>query len=65
MEPTRSQVDLHDIHARIASMKQTGLELKAMGEDLPCLVRNMERILASLKMLEIEFCDVLELEKGE
>jgi len=57
-----SQVDLHAIHARVASMKQTALELKAMGEDLPCLVRNTERILASLKMIEIDFCDVVELE---
>ena len=60
-----SEVDLQGIYARIASMKQTALELKAMGEDLPCLVRNMERILASLKMLEIDFCDLVELEKGE
>jgi hypothetical protein len=59
-----SQVDLHGIQARIGSMQQTALELKAMGEHLPCLVRNVERILASLKMLEIDFCDVVDLEKG-
>jgi hypothetical protein len=59
-----SQVDLHGIHARIGSMQQTALELKAMGEDVPCLVRNVERILASLKMLEIDFCDVVDLEEG-
>ena len=59
-----SQVDLHGIHVRIASLKQTALELKAMGEDLPCLARNTERILASLKMLELDFCDVVVLEKS-
>lgn len=59
------KVDLHGICARIASMKQTALELKAMGEDIPCLARNTERILASLKMLEIDFRDVVDLEQDQ
>lgn len=57
-----SEDDLHSMHACISSMKQTALKLQAMAEDMPCLERNLVRILASLKMLEINISDLVELE---
>jgi hypothetical protein len=43
-------------------IKKNVLELKAMGEDNPCLNRNTVRMLASLKMLEIGFSEIANLE---
>jgi hypothetical protein len=41
-------------------MKRTAKELKHMGEDFPALTRNLVRIEASLKMLEINISDLVE-----
>jgi hypothetical protein len=60
-----SGTDLAAINARIITLKETALELKTLGADIPCLVRNTARILASLKMLEIGVSDVVDLESGD
>jgi hypothetical protein len=39
-------------------MKKTAEELKLMGEDFPALNRNMSRILASIRMLELNISDL-------
>ena len=57
-----SNIDLNLINSKIQLMKHTAEELKALGEDFPALSRNMVRILASLKMLEINISDLVELE---
>lgn len=57
--------DLKAIRERIAALQKNAQELKSMGADLPCLARNTERILASLKMLEIGFCEVADLESDD
>ena len=56
------QIDLKQINSKIQLMKSTAEELKQLGEDFPALSRNMVRILASLKMLEINISDLVELE---
>ena len=58
-------IDLRAINVRIATLKKTALELKAMGDDLPSLACNTARILASLKMLEIGFCEGADLESDD
>jgi len=58
-------IDLKRINERIAALKITALELKAMGDELPSLASNTARILASLKMLEIGFCDPAMLESED
>ena len=58
-------VDLNAINERIADLKKTALELQAMGDDLPSLACNTARILASLKMLEIGFCEAADLESED
>jgi len=57
-----SNIDLNLINSKIQLMKHTAEELKELGEDFPALSRNMVRILASLKMLEINISDLVELE---
>jgi hypothetical protein len=43
-------------------MKDTAEELKHLGENFPALTRNLVRIEASLKMLEINISDLIELD---
>jgi hypothetical protein len=55
------QIDLDKINANIVLMKIAAEELNRMGKDFPALARNTVRILASLKMLEINVSDIMEL----
>lgn len=56
-----AQIDTEKINAKIGLMKQTAEELKEMGENFPALARNTIRILASIKMLEINISDIIDL----
>jgi 23S rRNA A2030 N6-methylase RlmJ len=62
MEP---EIDLAAVSARIAAMRETAQELETFAGENPCLARNLVRIRASLKMLELEFSDVAELESAD
>jgi hypothetical protein len=53
-------IDLEGIDERIQLMKKAAQELKEMGKVIPALDRNVVRILASIKMLEINISDVLD-----
>ena len=55
-------MDLNEINAKIQLMKKTAEELNRIGDDFPALARNTVRILASVKMLEINVADILELD---
>jgi len=57
-----SQINLNEIHAKIQLMKKTAEEINRIGEDFPTLARNTVRILASVKMLEINVSDLVELD---
>jgi hypothetical protein len=56
------RTDLNEIDAKIQLMKKTAEELNRMGSNFPALARNTVRILASVKMLEINVSDLVELE---
>ena len=56
------QIDLKKINDKIQLLKETTRELNRIGEDFPAIARNTARILASLKMLEINVSDLVELE---
>ena len=58
-------IDLHEIDARIRIIKEAAEELNRMGDVFPALAKNTARILASLKMLEINVSDVVDLEIAE
>ena len=53
-------IDLEAIDERIQLMKKAAQELKQMGKNIPAMERNLLRILASIKMLEINISDVLD-----
>ena len=57
------QIDLDTINAKIQLMKNAARELNAIGESFPAIARNTVRILASVKMLEINVSDIAELEE--
>lgn len=52
-------IDLEGIDERIQFIKKTTQELKQMADNIPALDRNASRILASIKMLEINISDAL------
>ena len=52
--------ELREIQQRIQSLRKTAEELKQSTGDFPALSRNTARILASIKMLELNLSDVFE-----
>ena len=57
-----TQIDFKKINDKIQTMKSVAEELNRMGENFPALARNSVRILASIKMLEINISDIVELD---
>jgi len=53
-------VDLKEMGKIIEELKQTTLYLKEISGGMQCVVRNCDRILARIKMLELNISDVLE-----
>ena len=51
--------NLTEIDTRIQLIKKTAEELRGMADEFPALARNTARILASLKMLELNVSDLL------
>ena len=56
------QIDLNQINEKIQLLKKTTEELNQLCQDFPAVARNTDRILASVKMLEINVSDLLELD---
>ena len=55
--------EIKKMGTRISAIKKAAQELKELSGGFPAVDRNVERILASVKMLEINVSDVLELQK--
>lgn len=55
MEP---KMDLKAMDARIKTIRRSAEELQALAAEFPALNRNTARILASVKMLEINLSDL-------
>ncbi len=55
-------IDINKINTNIQLLKKTAEELNRMSEDFPALARNTARILASVKMLEINVSDLVDLQ---
>jgi hypothetical protein len=50
---------IEDMAEKIEQLKQTATELKRISGGIQAVDRNVDRILASVKMLEIEISDVV------
>lgn len=57
---TQWMEDLDEIAEKIAQMRQIATELMSAARDFPALTRNTARILAGIRMLEINLTDALE-----
>ncbi len=49
------------INAHIQGIRIQAEELQQLGKDFPALTCNAARLLASLKMLELNVCDIVDL----
>ncbi len=54
-----AQIDIEKINNNIKAMKKAAEDLSQMGDDFPALKRNTARILASIKMLELNVSDII------
>ena len=54
--------DLKKIDEKIQLLKNTAQELNRLGDNFPALARNSARILASIKMLELNISDLVQLD---
>ena len=59
------QFDLNEIDSKIQMMKKTAEELALAGENFPAIARNIVRISAGIKMLEINISDIVDREKPD
>ena len=57
---TSSDIDIKKMAEKISSIKKEVNELKAMSGDIQAVDKNIDRILASIKMLEINIFDLLD-----
>jgi hypothetical protein len=65
MEKVMADKDfLTKMDEKIQTIKRAALQLKEISSGIQAVDRNADRILASVKMLEINVSDVLELENG-
>ena len=56
-----TQNELKQIDEKIQVIKSTAEQLQRLGDSFPALARNSTRILASVKMLEINVSDLVDL----
>jgi hypothetical protein len=54
------EYDLKGMDARIKGLRRTAEELRELGQGIEAVRRNVDRILASVKMIELNVCDVAE-----
>ena len=54
-------INLDEINIKVQQMKGCAEDLKGLGKEFPALDRNIIRILASLKMLELNVSDIIDL----
>jgi len=54
---------LKEMGERIRELRRVAEELKDSGGDIEAVRRNVERILASVRILELNICDVEDLER--
>ena len=61
MSPDIDKEFLQELDKRIQTIKKAALELQELSGGIQAVYRNADRILASVKMLEINVTDVLDI----
>lgn len=56
-----ADVDMKSLNQSVQQMRQLAAELKGKAGGIQAVERNIDRILASIKMLELNISDVYEL----
>ena len=56
-----AQYDLKTLDEKIKTLRKTAEEIDRLGDGIEAVKRNVVRILASTRMLEINICDVKEI----
>lgn len=56
------EIDLAAIHSQIRVIKAAARQLQTLGPNFPAINSNTARILASLKMLELNVSDLIEVD---
>ncbi len=57
---TSKNINIKKMAQKVSSLKQEANELKAMSGGIQAVDRNIDRILASIKMLEINITDLVD-----
>lgn len=57
----QNKYPLDEMARKISSIKRAAVELRNLSEGIEAVDKNVERILASVKMLEINISDVADL----
>ncbi len=60
-EEKMNRREMKRLDTRIQTIKKAAQELKGLSEGIPAIDQNVNRILASVKMLEINITDILDL----
>jgi hypothetical protein len=50
---------LNEISGKVMSMKEDAEHIKSLSNDFPAVQRNIQRIMASIKMIEINTVDLI------
>lgn len=58
------EIPLQEIHGKVQALKMEAKGLMAMADAFPALYRNTARILASIKMLELNTSDLVDSGQG-
>lgn len=54
-----SETDLTKIGEKVLRLKETAEDLDGLSNDFPAVQRNIKRIMASIKMIEINTVDLI------
>ena len=52
------KIGINELDEKIKTLRKIAEEIKEEGRDIEAVRRNIDRVLASTKMLEINVCDV-------
>ena len=55
-----SETDLQVMIRKVLSLKETAEDINGLSKDFPAVQRNIHRVMASIKMLEINTVDMIQ-----